>query len=391
MIGVPVRSMETVSPRCAARRTPHAPRPTDLSRCCSLALLVWLLAAAAFAESPIRFRDVTAESGIDFVHTHGGSGRKYIVETVTAGLATFDYDNDGLTDIYFLNGRPLAGTEANVHAKNRLYRNLGGMKFKDVTDQAGVGGGIGYGLGVCVADYDNDGYQDIYLSNYGENILYHNNGNGTFTDVARRAGVTRGNRVGAGTCFLDYDLDRRLDLFAANYVKFSEEKPVVRTISGFPVYADPTCDTPETHTLFHNNGDGTFTDVSVKSGIAARPSYGMGVVAADYDNDGYPDIFVANDASPNSLFHNDRQGKFKNVALLAGVACDIDGKPNANMGVDCGRLQQHRPAQLLRDLVPEPIGVTVQEPGRRPVRRRDPVQRGRQRHAALRHLGLWFC
>ncbi|MGA2255220.1 MAG: CRTAC1 family protein [Thermoguttaceae bacterium] len=301
---------------------------------CAASLLSWLAVASAGEECAIRFRDVTAETGIDFVHTHGGSGRKYIVETVTAGLATLDYDNDGKIDIYFLNGRPLAGTEAKVQPKNRLYRNLGGMKFKDVTDEAGVGGGAGYGLGVCVADYDNDGYQDLYLSNYGENILYHNNGDGTFTDVARKAGVTRGHRVGAGACFLDYDNDGHLDLFAANYVKFSEENRVVKTISGFPVYSDPTSDLPETHSLFHNNGDGTFTDVSEKSGIAARPSYGMGVTVADYDNDGYPDIFVANDASPNVLFHNDRQGKFKDVALLAGVACDIDGRANANMGVD---------------------------------------------------------
>ncbi len=141
---------------------------------------------------------MTAESGIDFVHTHGGSGRKYIVETVTAGLALFDYDNDGKTDIYFLNGRPLAGTKAKLQPTNRLYRNLGGMKFKDVTDQAGVGGGKGYGLGVCVGDYDNDGYQDLYVSNYGENILYHNNGDGTFTDVTAKAGVGRGHKVGAG-------------------------------------------------------------------------------------------------------------------------------------------------------------------------------------------------
>ena len=144
MIGIPLRSTDSVSPRSAAPRpTLHAPRPTPLFRCCAVALSVWLAAGSALAESPIRFRDVTAESGIDFVHTHGGSGRKYIVETVTAGLATFDYDNDGLTDIYFLNGRPLAGTEAKGQPKNRLYRNLGGMKFKDVTDQAGVGGGEG--------------------------------------------------------------------------------------------------------------------------------------------------------------------------------------------------------------------------------------------------------
>jgi hypothetical protein len=143
--------------------------------------LTWFAARADAADSPIRFRDVTAQSGIDFVHSHGGSGRKYIVETVTAGLATFDYDNDGLIDIYFLNGRPLAGTKADGQPRNRLYRNLGGMKFKDVTDQAGVGGGAGFGLGVCAGDYDNDGHQDLFVSNYGENILYHNNGDTTAT------------------------------------------------------------------------------------------------------------------------------------------------------------------------------------------------------------------
>ena len=299
------------------------------------ALLSCLSAAPARAECPIKFRDVTAQTGIDFVHTHGGSDRKYIVETVTAGLALFDYDNDGKTDIYFLNGRPLAGTKSKVQPKNRLYRNLGGFRFKDVTDEAGVGGAAGFGLGVCVGDYDNDGYQDLYVSNYGENILYHNNGDGTFTDVTKKAGVGRGRKVGAGACFLDYDNDGYLDLFTANYVKFSEAKPVVQTVSGFPIYAVPSLYPPETHNLFHNNGDGTFTDVSARAGFAAYPTYGMGVVAADYDNDGYPDIFVANDVSPNSLFHNDRRGKFKDVALLAGVACDINGQANANMGVDC--------------------------------------------------------
>jgi len=302
---------------------------------CAVALLSRLAAAPARAECPIKFRDVTAQTGIDFVHTDGGSNRKYIVETVTAGLALFDYDNDGKTDIYFLNGRPLAGTKSTVQPKNRLYRNLGGFRFKDVTDEAGVGGGAGYGLGVCVGDYDNDGYQDLYVSNYGENILYHNNGNGTFTDVTKKAGVGRGRKVGAGACFLDYDNDGHLDLFAANYLKFSEAKPVVQTVSGFPIYAVPSLYPPETHNLFHNNGDGTFTDVSARAGFAACSTYGMGVIAADYDDDGYPDIFLANDVSPNSLFHNDKRGTFKDVALLAGVACDINGQANANMGVDC--------------------------------------------------------
>ncbi|MGA2253054.1 MAG: CRTAC1 family protein [Thermoguttaceae bacterium] len=315
-------------------RMPHW-RTENAVRCCALALLTWLAAGAARAQSPIRFRDVTAESGIDFVHTHGGSGRKYIVESVSSGLALFDYDNDGKIDIYFLNGRPLAGTEAKVQPKNRLYRNLGGMKFKDVTDQAGVGGGAGYGLGVCAADYDNDGYQDLYVNNYGENILYHNNGDGTFTDVTRRAGLTRGKRVGAGACFLDYDNDGHLDLYVANYVKFSEAKPVVITMRGDRIYSSPKDYLPETHNLFHNNGDGTFNDVSRESGIAAHAGTGMGMICADYDNDGYTDIFVANDVAQNFLFHNNRDGTFTEVALQAGVALDMNGVPRANMGVDC--------------------------------------------------------
>jgi hypothetical protein len=301
---------------------------------CAVLLMAWIAANSAFAESPIRFRDVTAKSGVDFVHTHGGSGRKYIVETLTAGLALFDYDNDGRTDIYLINGRPLPGTKTKLLSKNRLYRNLGGMRFEDVTERAGVGGGTGYGLGVCVGDYDNDGFQDIYVSNYGENILYHNNGNGTFTDVTRTAGATRGNKVGAGVCFLDYDNDGYLDLFAANYIEFSPANPLLWTARGFPAYPSPKVYVPETHNLFHNRGDGTFSDVSSKSGISAIATYGMGVIAADYDNDGFPDIFIANDVSPNSLYRNDRNGRFKDVALLSGVACDVNGQANANMGVD---------------------------------------------------------
>jgi hypothetical protein len=310
-------------------------RPRTLAAIVAALPLVLALAAAG-ADCPIKFRDVTAETGIDFVHTHGGSGKKYIVETVSAGVATFDYDNDGKTDIYFVNGRPLAGTETKARPKNRLYRNLGNFKFQDVTDRAGVDGGASYGLGVCVGDYDNDGYQDLYLSNFGENVLYHNNGDGTFSDVTRKAGVGRGPKVGAGACFLDYDNDGRLDLFAANYVKFAYKDHVFRTHRGFHVYYGPRPFPAETHNLFHNNGDGTFTDVSQASGIAAHPSYGMGVVAGDYDNDGYPDIFVANDTSANSLFHNKGRGTFAEVGLSAGVAFDVNGSVKGNMAPDCG-------------------------------------------------------
>ena len=254
---------------------------------------------------------------------------------MASGLATFDYDNDGLTDIYFLNGRPLSGTKTAVQAKNHLYRNLGGMRFKDVTDQAGVGGGTAYGLGVCVADYDNDGYQDLYLSNYGKNILYHNNGNGTFTDVTQKAGVARGRKVGAGACFLDYDNDGHLDLFTADYVQFSEDKPVVITRNGQRVYPGTKDYLPETFHLFHNSGKGKFTDVSADSRISARPGTGMGAISADFDNDGYPDIFVANDGLPSVLFRNDRGRTMTDVAIRSGVAFDPNGIARGNMGVDC--------------------------------------------------------
>jgi len=303
--------------------------------CCAGCLWGAFAAVAAHGQSPIKFRDVTAESGIGFVHTDGSSGRKYIVESVSAGLATFDYDDDGMTDIYFLNGRPLAGTKTADTPRNHLYRNLGGFRFKDVTEQAGVGGGGEYGLGVCVGDYDNDGYPDLYVSNYGENTLYHNNRDGTFTDVTKKAGAGRGRKVGAGACFLDYDNDGYLDLYAANYVKFSEDRQVVVTIAGQRVYSSPKDYEPEAHNLFHNNGDGTFADVSAKSGIASHPGTGMGMISADYDNDGYPDIFVANDVSRNFLFHNNRNGTFQEVALMSGVALDLHGVPHANMGVDC--------------------------------------------------------
>jgi enediyne biosynthesis protein E4 len=291
---------------------------------------------SAWAECPIQLRNITKQTGVSFLHTDGSSGRRYLVETVSAGLATFDYDGDGLVDIYFLNGRPLPGTNTRDTPRNHLYRNLGGFKFVDVTERAGVGGENGYGLGVCVGDYDNDGYQDLYLNNFGENILYHNNGDGTFIEVTAKSGAGRGSRVGAGACFLDYDNDGKLDLFVGNYAKFSCDKNIVGRTNGFPTYVGPALYPKETNTLFHNNGDGTFTDVSKESGIAAHPGYAMGTVCADYDNDGHADIFVANDSCANFLFHNDGHGRFSEVGLRAGVAYDINGDEQGNMGVDCG-------------------------------------------------------
>lgn len=298
--------------------------------------LAGALAVMAAAETTVVLNDVTQQAGIRFHHTDGSSGRHYIVESVCCGLATFDYDGDGLIDIYFLNGAPLRGAATDgPPPRNALYRNLGDWQFTDVTDQAGVGD-TGYGLGVTVGDYDNDGYPDLYLNNYGPNVLYHNNGDGTFTDVTAAAGVGAGDKVGAGACFLDMDGNGQLDLYVANYVKFTYDNHVERTFDGYPEYAGPKDYEPEPDMLFRNNGDGTFTDVSLESGIGARAGSGMGMVCADYDDDQDTDIFVLNDVAGNFLFQNDGHGRFEEVALLAGVGYNGHGHELGSMGVDCG-------------------------------------------------------
>jgi hypothetical protein len=256
------------------------------------------------------------------------------VETVASGLATFDYDGDGLIDIYFLNGRPLRGTKwQGPPPTNRLYRNLGGFRFADVTDKAGVGD-AGYGLGVAVGDYDNDGLPDIYVNNYGPNVLYRNNGDATFTDVTQTAGVGRGDKVGAGADFLDIDGDGNSDLFVANYIAFSYENHVTTIVRGMPFYSGPRGFPKQPNQLFRNNGDGIFREISAESGIGAHAGSGMGTIALDYDNDGRTDIFVCNDEDWNFLFRNEGAGKFREVALAAGVSCNSVGEPVAGMGAD---------------------------------------------------------
>jgi hypothetical protein len=253
---------------------------------------------------------------------------------MSAGLALFDYDSDGDVDIYFLNGAPMPGTKLNAVPRNALYRNDGNWKFTDVTDKAGVGD-AGHGMGVAVGDYDNDGDPDIYVNNFGPNVLYRNNGDGTFADVTQQADVQNGHRVGAGVSFLDVDRDGDLDLFVGNYIKFSFEKHVARTKLGLPYYGSPLDYQRETNTLYRNNGDGTFTDASIESGIARHPGYCMGLVCSDYDRDGDQDILVGNDTIANFLFQNDGTGKFAEVGLLSGFAYDGSGNPQGTMGVDC--------------------------------------------------------
>ena len=291
-------------------------------------------ALAPATESPIQFHDVTRQTGITFVHTDGSSGRRYIVETVASGLALLDYDGDGDEDIYFLNGAPLPGSKIEPPPRNALYRNDGGWKFTDVTQQAGVGD-TGYGLGVCTGDYDNDGDADIYVNNFGPNVLYRNNGNGTFADVTREAGVRIGNHVGAGASFLDIDGDGDLDLFVANYVGFTFESHQTSHMNGYPAYVGPLQYPPTANVLFRNNGNGTFTDISAPSGIAELRGSGMGVIAVDYDNDGDTDIVVGNDLRPNFILQNDGTGRFKEVGASLGLAYDFFGNVMGSMGVEC--------------------------------------------------------
>jgi hypothetical protein len=286
-------------------------------------------------DCPIQLVDVTEKSGITFRHHDGGSGEGYIVEGVAGALATFDYDNDGLVDIYFLSGAPLKGTVVDKPPRAALYRNNGDWTFSDVTDEAGVGN-RGHGMGVVAGDYDNDGDQDLYVTNFGPNVLYRNNGNRTFTDVTAEAGVANGHKVGAGASFFDMEGDGDLDLYVGNYVNFTYENHVPLVVRGRKYMAGPQYYQPVADTLFRNNGNGTFTDVSQASGIAAVAGPCMATLAFDYDDDGDTDVFASNDGQPNFLWQNDGKGNFQEAALLAGVAYDFFGKAHSTMGVDCG-------------------------------------------------------
>ena len=286
------------------------------------------------AEGNISFTDMTAAAGLQFHHVDGRSGQRYFLETVGSGAAFFDYDEDGWIDIYFVNGADLPGFHSSQSPTNKLYRNNGDGTFRDVTEQAGVGD-TGYGGGCAVGDYNNDGNLDLYVTNFGANVLYRNNGDSTFTDVTDSAGVGD-PRWSLGCAFADYDNNGFVDLYVANYIDFHFNTHINCTQKGVSTYCPPESFEGTPDTLYRNNGDGTFTDVTSIAGVYNEDGKGMGVVFGDYDNDGDADCYVGNDAGENFLYQNNADGTFTNVGWMAGVEADENGNVQGTMGVDFG-------------------------------------------------------
>jgi hypothetical protein len=293
----------------------------------------------------VQFIDITRTAAIDFHHQSSATASKYLLETMGGGVAMLDVDNDGRLDLFFTNGARIedphpAGKrpdKSDPRFWNRLYQQRSDGTFADVTEKAGLTGAADglYGMGAAAGDYDNDGFADLYVTGYGGNRLYRNNGNGTFADVTDTARVGAGG-WSASAGFFDYDNDGRLDLFVTRYLAwtFEHNRYCGEKTTGHRAYCHPDNFDAATNLLYRNNGDGTFTDESVKAGIAATPGKGLGVAFSDYDRDGFVDIYVANDSVQCFLYHNNRDGTFTEIGLLAGVGFNEDGKTFAGMGVD---------------------------------------------------------
>lgn len=305
----------------------------------SLALCVLLFSSQSTGSQldVVRFTDVSAQAGITFKHVSTPE-KRYIVESMSGGVALIDYDNDGYLDIYFVNSLTVDMVKSHATTKSVLYRNNGDLTFTDVTEKAGVGD-IGWGMGAIVGDYNNDGFADLYVTCVGPNHLLKNNGNGTFTDVSKMAGVAD-PRWSAGAAFVDYDNDGKLDLYVSNYVSFDFNnlpefgKDKTCQYKGVAVQCGPRGLPGDGDSLYHNNGDGTFADVTKQAGVTdPNGYYGMGVIASDFDEDGWVDIFVANDSTPNFLYKNKGDGTFKEIGFISGTALNENGAAQGSMGV----------------------------------------------------------
>jgi len=317
--------------------------------------LLFLLSCAmgASAQSPqgssastVTFRDITQRAGIHFVHNNAAFGKKYLPETMGPGVAFIDYDNDGWPDIFIVNGMDWPG-HASKHSTPKLYHNNHDGTFTDVTHKAGLDVEM-FGMGVAVGDYDNDGYDDLFVTALGQNRLFHNNGNGTFTDVTQKAGLLGPKEFSTSAAWVDYDRDGKLDLVVANYVQWSLEGDLYCTLDGkSKSYCTPESYKGASVRLWHNRGDGTFEDATKKSGVWEPTSKTLGIAILDYDNDGWPDLLFSNDTQPNKLYRNNGNGTFTEKAVVAGVAFSEDGVARAGMGVDAADYDRSGMASIL--------------------------------------------
>jgi hypothetical protein len=296
--------------------------------------------------STVTFRDITQRAGIHFVHNNAAFGKKYLPETMGPGVAFIDYDNDGWPDIFIVNGMDWPG-HASKHSTPKLYHNNHDGTFTDVTHKAGLDVEM-FGMGVAVGDYDNDGYDDLFVTALGQNRLFHNNGNGTFTDVTQKAGLLGPKEFSTSAAWVDYDRDGKLDLVVANYVQWSLEGDLYCTLDGkSKSYCTPESYKGASVRLWHNRGDGTFEDATKKSGVWEPTSKTLGIAILDYDNDGWPDLLFSNDTQPNKLYRNNGNGTFTEKAVVAGVAFSEDGVARAGMGVDAADYDRSGMASIL--------------------------------------------
>ena len=294
----------------------------------------------------ITFRDITQKTGIHFVHNNAAFGKKYLPETMGPGVAFIDYDNDGWPDIFIVNGMDWPG-HASKRSTPKLYHNNHDGTFTDVTHKAGLDVEM-FGMGVAVGDYDNDGYDDLFVTALGQSRLFHNNGNGTFTDVTQKAGLLGPKEFSTSAAWVDYDRDGKLDLVVANYVQWSLEGDLYCTLDGkSKSYCTPESYKGASVRLWHNRGDGTFEDVTKKAGLWEPTSKTLGIAILDYDNDGWPDLLFSNDTQPNKLYRNNGNGTFTEKAVVAGVAFSEDGVARAGMGVDAADYDRSGMASIL--------------------------------------------
>jgi hypothetical protein len=285
------------------------------------------------AASAVTFRDVTQQAGIRFIHNNGAFGKKFLPETLGPGVAFVDYDNDGWPDIFLVNGMDWPG-HAQKHTTPKLYHNNHDGTFTDVTHKAGLDVEM-YGMGVAVGDYDNDGFDDLFITALGQSRLFHNNGNGAFSDVTQKAGLSGPRELSTSAAWVDYDKDGRLDLVVGNYVQWTQETDLYCTLDGkSKSYCTPESYKGTAARLWHNRGDGTFEDITQKAGLSDPTSKTMGIAVLDYDNDGWPELLFSNDTQPNKLYRNNGNGTFSEKGVIAGIAFSEDGVARAGMGVD---------------------------------------------------------